>query len=187
MYGAFIALGAIMSIAGAIMSLVGAFPERGDVAWGLVYTGIGFFIFGFPFFWVNVIAVIKNQFIHLSNDVLEKVANVGVLEKQYSDLEEKLEKLVEKYFSHEAGLLEAFKNRTQENLSALLENFPQLEAMSGTNTLIEKLVTLRATISKAESDHNQVACTYNQYAQKGPYNYFIPKDLKTKFDFIDRK
>jgi len=187
MYIVFTVISAAMFIAGTITTLANLFPSRGEIEWQFVTLGavlIGIAIIPLSY---SVIQIIKNYFVELHTHVKQKDAGIGILEKQYDDLEKKLQDLVEKYFSHEKSLLDAVKDRSSEKLSALFENYPELKAMGGTKELINKIVSLRNSIASAQSDYNYSVRSYNEYALKAPYKNFIPEELEKSFEYIDLK
>ncbi|PLX27971.1 hypothetical protein C0583_01920 [Candidatus Parcubacteria bacterium] len=177
---------AILMVVGAITSLSNIFGD-GAVNLPLVVFGGVLFAVALCTLWLSVVQVIKNYFVELHTYVKREEAEIGVLEKQYEDLEKKLEVLVEKYFSHETGLLDAVKERSAEKLSALFENYPELKAMGGTKELIDKIVRLRMNISNAQISFNRSARAYNEYAQKSPYNKYVPEEMDKKINYIDLK
>lgn len=186
MYIASTIVSAVFMVLSVIFSLRNLFSCRWyEISWPIINVCIGVFVFASFLFGYSLIQIMKNYFVELHTTVQAREANIGILEKQYRDLVKKLEDLVEKYFSHEKGLLDAVKSRSAENLSILLENYPELKAMGGTRELIGKIVSLRSEISNAQQYFNSCARDYNEYARKAPYNKIIPDGMEKEFAYIN--
>jgi hypothetical protein len=132
---------------------------------------------------VGAVIAERNSFCSLKSKIDESAANVDVYGRQQTELEKTLKDLLEKYIAHEKGLLDLVKERTTENLLALLERYPELKANDGIMKLTEQLTGLRKDISCAEKHYNDAARQYNSETMQFPQKYFRPNDLPATIEY----
>jgi len=179
-------MGPILLVIGIVItgvsSLIGGIEHSLDHA-ANVSLCLKFLSGGLVFVCVGSVIFMRNNFCSLKTGIDECAANIDVYTRQRTDLEKTLRDLLEKYIAHEKGLLDLVKERTTENLLALLERYPDLKANDGVMKLAEQLTGLRKTISNAETRYNDVAQKYNAETMQFPQKYFVPGDLPKTMEY----
>jgi hypothetical protein len=173
-------MGPVLLIAGIIVMVISGtagLVENGAGNAGNVSLCIKFLSGGFVSACIGGAITMRNNFCILKTGIDEKEANIEVYTRQRTDLEKTLKDLLEKYIAHEKGLLDLVKERSTENLMALLERYPDLKANDGVMKLAEQLTGLRKTISNAETAYNNIAQEYNAETMQFPQKHFLPGGL----------
>lgn len=149
----------------------------------ILYTSMKFFGGFIAIASAGGILAVRNEFCSKKTQVDKTAANIEVCNRQKSDLEGTLTKLLDKYIDHEKGLMDIVKGRSTEHLMALFERYPELKANDGITKLTEQLVKLRCEISGAEENYNRTAQEYNEQTLRFPMKHFRPSTLPDHIDY----